>query len=282
MRTISLAMILASSSAYGQPADPKPAFEVATIKPSPPTAVGGMMQVGCTGGPGSPDPGRWACQNLTLSNMITNAYTLKGYELSAPSWLRDEKFDITAKIPEGATKEQFLPFQVDFPPREEGDAGLRISGREEVKGSGGPARAEGRRAAAALRSSRPSAVGQGRVPDPARWHEHGDYERARAVGVWEMHSGAARRDFERPTRPGRHRCHGTRGKIQHDAVLVSRDGRPMPPPPPGGGEVPMANTSDGPTIFAAVQEQLGLKLESKKMMIDVLVVDKVEKAPTEN
>jgi uncharacterized protein (TIGR03435 family) len=38
----------------------------------------------------------------------------------------------------------------------------------------------------------------------------------------------------------------------------------------------------GPTIFAALQEQLGLKLESKKGMVDIVVIDHIEKTPTEN
>jgi uncharacterized protein (TIGR03435 family) len=38
----------------------------------------------------------------------------------------------------------------------------------------------------------------------------------------------------------------------------------------------------GPTIFGAIQEQLGLKLTPKKVMVDMLVVDHMEKAPTEN
>src|SRR5207247_8322826 len=53
------------------------------------------------------DPGRWTAQNMSLSNLITRAYDLKRYQYSAPSWLDDERFDITAKVPEGATKEQF-------------------------------------------------------------------------------------------------------------------------------------------------------------------------------
>ena len=54
---------------------------------------------------------------------------------------------------------------------------------------------------------------------------------------------------------------------------ISLTGRDLPPPP---GPAPVAN-SDAPSIFAAVQEQLGLKLEPTKAPIDVLVIDSADK-----
>jgi uncharacterized protein (TIGR03435 family) len=64
---------------------------------------------------------------------------------------------------------------------------------------------------------------------------------------------------------------------------------PPPPPPPGGGGGPepagMAGGPDsdtGPSLPGALQQQLGLKLESKKGMVDIVVIDHLEKVPTEN
>jgi uncharacterized protein (TIGR03435 family) len=62
-----------------------------------------------------------------------------------------------------------------------------------------------------------------------------------------------------------------------------------PPPSPsaagGGTAVPggiQANAAEpAPSLFTAVQEQLGLKLESAKGMVEVLVIDSAQK-PTEN
>ena len=54
-------------------------------------------------------------------------------------------------------------------------------------------------------------------------------------------------------------------------------GRGTPPP---GAPVP-AIDPDSPSIFTALQEQLGLKLESTKGQVDVLVIDHVEQ-PTED
>jgi uncharacterized protein (TIGR03435 family) len=51
--------------------------------------------------------------------------------------------------------------------------------------------------------------------------------------------------------------------------------------PPDGAPADLASNS-APGLITAVQEQLGLKLESKKIPLDVLVIEKAEKVPTEN
>jgi uncharacterized protein (TIGR03435 family) len=50
---------------------------------------------------------------------------------------------------------------------------------------------------------------------------------------------------------------------------------------PGGGPAPAAAAEPVPSLFTALQEQLGLKLESTKGPVEVLVIDSVQK-PTEN
>jgi hypothetical protein len=54
------------------------------------------------------------------------------------------------------------------------------------------------------------------------------------------------------------------------------------PPPTMSWVADNSPDAPAPNIFQAVQEQLGLKLESKKVTGDVLVVDHIEKSPTEN
>jgi len=68
------------------------------------------------------------------------------------------------------------------------------------------------------------------------------------------------------------------------ASIMSKDIRDDPGSTPAGGDPANRITPGGdpPTIFNALQEQLGLKLEAKKGLVDLLVIDHVEKTPAGN
>lgn len=54
---------------------------------------------------------------------------------------------------------------------------------------------------------------------------------------------------------------------------------------PGGALTPPSvddGSEDSPPLFQALEEQLGLKLVEKKLLLDVVVIDRVDKVPTEN
>ena len=79
-----------------QPAAAKLEFEVASIKPAT-----------LPGGPGRGDPGRVTYTFSTMLDLLVDAYSVKRNQISGgPNWLDSDRFDIVAKIPAGATKEQ--------------------------------------------------------------------------------------------------------------------------------------------------------------------------------
>jgi uncharacterized protein (TIGR03435 family) len=54
------------------------------------------------------------------------------------------------------------------------------------------------------------------------------------------------------------------------------EGIPMGPPPPGAPPLPPIDPN-GPTLFAALREQLGLTLDATRAPLDVLVIDIAER-----
>ncbi|MFC5862908.1 TIGR03435 family protein [Acidicapsa dinghuensis] len=71
---------------------------------------------------------------------------------------------------------------------------------------------------------------------------------------------------------------GLTGKYDYKMTWVPEQGMPMMPHGPGEGSEPGGGATTrptGPSLVAALQEQLGLKLESKKELVDVIVVDQI-------
>src|SRR5580692_8104651 len=97
-------LVHAQSAANAKPAEAKLEFEVASIKPSALPAGRGVIRLAPQGGPGSGDPGRVTYTFTTILNLMIDAYSVKRSQISGgPNWLDSERFDIVAKVPEGAT-----------------------------------------------------------------------------------------------------------------------------------------------------------------------------------
>jgi len=82
-----------------------PTFDVATVKPAAPLNpaqfAAGKLHVGM-----KIDAARVDIGFMSLSDLICKAYDVKPYQVSGPDWMKSERFDILAKMPEGSTKEQ--------------------------------------------------------------------------------------------------------------------------------------------------------------------------------
>ena len=103
-----LLLVAVSSAALAQKPDDSLTFEVATVKSAaPPSSAAGkmMMRIGVQGGPGSSDPGQISYWNLNLRTLLTQAYGVRPHQISGPAWLDGDRFDIVAKVPRGATKD---------------------------------------------------------------------------------------------------------------------------------------------------------------------------------
>src|ERR1700749_3858388 len=100
-----LSVFAGSDLALAQTPTHKLEFEVVSIKPSDPPGQNGIT-VGCRGGPGSADPTMIRCTNQDMLNLILHAYTIQHFQLAGVPVTGGQRFEITAKLPEGTTKEQ--------------------------------------------------------------------------------------------------------------------------------------------------------------------------------
>jgi uncharacterized protein (TIGR03435 family) len=309
-------IVSASCAAFGQGAAESPTFEVASVKPAEPQSAG-MIRIRMSGGPGTPDPGQLTYTNVSLKNILMNAYAVKGYQLSGPKWLDSERFDIVAKVPMGTTKEQFrLMLQNLLAER------FKLVLHHETKELPMYALVVGKRGAKLKESVDDDATPSGGAPPPPLppGPDGAGPVRLRvgADGMPQLPPGMGKNGMMMMMTNGRLRAVGNRQpvsaltemlgnqlgypvvdatglKANYDFTLdFAPDGLNgpmgmMPHPPPehdgaAGGGSPMASAPDagGPTLFTALQEQLGLKLEQRKGPVDLLVIDRLEKVPSEN
>jgi uncharacterized protein (TIGR03435 family) len=300
--------VIACGFAFGQAA--KLEYEVASVKPSPPMGNGPMF-MGGRGGPGTQDPGRVTLNNMTVKSLLMQAYDVKQYQVTGPAWIDSERYDIAATVPEGASKEDARVMMQNLLAER-----FKITLHHETKefplyemtvAKGGPkmkvSTGDYNAPPPALTAPPPPPPGGGRGPIPMG-----------KDGMPELPKGG--RGMFIAMMNGRGRLQGNVQKTSDLASMLSNQlgtpvvdktgltgiydftidftpeqGRgmfggglpPPPPPPPGAGApAPPEGQSEFPPLTAAVQEQLGLKLDKTKGPLDMIVVDKGDKVPTDN
>lgn len=242
-----IAILVMTCAALAQ--TPK-AFEVASVKPnkSGARAMGNHF-----------DPERATFTNYTLRNLIGSAYHLQSGQLAGgPVWLGSDTWDIEAKTERPTTTlqkvEMLQPLLADrfhlkvhWETRELAEYSIVIAKggsklREYIKVEGDP-RAIG------------THIGRGLID-------------AHGIDFQEF-VGFLRSELGRPV------INSTGLSVKYDFKL---EWTPDERQPNSGGEAPSPDAI-GPSIFSAIQEQLGLKLEAIKGPIEVLVVDNAAKPP---
>jgi uncharacterized protein (TIGR03435 family) len=100
-------ILLAATAGWSQTTPAKPSFDVASIRPSAPldmqklaadAQAGKMPRFGA-----HVEGSRAEYTYMTLKDLIANAYGVKAYQVTGPDWLASQRFDISAKMPDGST-----------------------------------------------------------------------------------------------------------------------------------------------------------------------------------
>src|SRR5690349_21860117 len=103
MRWIAVLAMACASTAGAQNS-----FEAASVKLSQ------QNSAGCSGGPGTTDPGMWRCGNVSLAALISLAYNLQRYQFQPLDWMFESRYDVVARPGPGTTKVQFRQMQQDL------------------------------------------------------------------------------------------------------------------------------------------------------------------------
>jgi len=235
--------------AYYLQAQP-PAFEVATVKSGGPVE-GDLIYINT----GKILNGVVTLANATLSDCLKFAYSLTtDDQIVGPDWIKQKqvRFEVTAKAAPDTPDDQ-LRLMLQSLLRERFQMTLHSEMREMAHyeltvGKNGPKLKE-------------STVGPGEATGAARL----DGIRSNRM---QMNRLAAL--LSRMTRMPVLDKTGLTGFYQFDLRYANEV-----------SQTPTENPA-GPSVFTAVQQQLGLKLESRKGPVEVLVVDHAEKIPVEN
>jgi uncharacterized protein (TIGR03435 family) len=221
-------------------------FEVATVKPASPKAPGTMLN--------GREAGRFVAENFSLRQLITAAYGIREHELTGgPGWIGSDRFDVVGE-PEKPEDMKVLHLMLEALLADRFHLKIHRDTREMpvyflvvVKGG------------AKLRESAPGSVGTGQSAGTG-WFQASNN---RIEDFAQTPAGMVSRSAIDKT--------GLTG--QYDFRLDYAIDAIAGPDAAYGPEKP--------SLFTALQEQLGLKLEPGRAPVEMFVVDRAEK-PSEN
>jgi uncharacterized protein (TIGR03435 family) len=264
MRTLLLFLLLSNLCLSAQTG---PHFEIVSIRQAPPDD--GRNVVSIQGGPGTKDPTTILLRNVTVLWLLNAAYAIKyPWQLVTPDGLEERRFDITAKVPEGTAK-QAVPAMYEAMLAERFAVSAHHETREHksfnlVVARGGPK----------LRASsqEPEADGDDGFP------------KLNGPGMSTAFStGANGAPVARMTAKAQ--------PISALTVPLSRELQAVVADKTGligtydfkieYTPYVMESASDAPSLVAAVRA-LGLTLTATRTMQDIVVIDHLNKTPTEN
>ena len=235
-------------------------FEVASVRPN-------------DSGPGSSSSrsrnGRYETTNEPLFQLLSWAFQVREYQIIGPDWLKSDRYDIRAKAPDGAAEDQ-IPLMLQSlladkfimkfhrETRELPILALLIarSGPKLNPATESDTVLPNRTVAPGTAPSASGTAGAGGAPS-------GNVTGSRlstmhSVGTLTSFAGNLSRQVDRPVID----MTGLTGK--YDMRLAFKPANAPPEDP-------------GPTIFTALTEQLGLRLEARKGPVEVIVIDSIER-----
>jgi uncharacterized protein (TIGR03435 family) len=273
------AMLVILSGIAGAQNQSPPQFEVASVKPAAPDQRGMFVRTM----PG----GRVNINNMTLKEMIVIAWRIQPFQVSGgPSWMDSARYDISAKS-ETTPKEGEVSLMIQALLKERFQLTMHQETKElpvyalvvKKEGKLGPGLTESKEGSctpfdASKPPPGPPEPGKPRAPGCGGMMMSPRQVTATAAPVSSLAPSLSRM-------LGRTVIDKTGLTGKYDIVLqwtpdesqVIRQGPDAPPSPPSDSSLP--------SIFTALQEQLGLKLESQKGPVEIFIIDRAEK-PSEN
>ncbi len=270
-RTLAALALLVSGFAAGQ-TGAREQFEAVKIRRFAPEPGGTGFPFGVSGGPGTANPSRIVYTNCALKYLLTLAYGVKEYQVSAPAWMDaiPARFTIDATIRPGATQAQvnqmlqnLLAGRFKLAVHRETKA---LAVEELTVAQGGPKL----RPAAAGFKSRPKILEE-------LVAQHGSRRITAAGQTMEQLADQLSSSSSRPVLNKT----GLSGKYDF-ALEYAASSEELETMKRAGFPDAAAKAAQLPDLSAALLQQLGLKLEAKKGSLEILVVDHCEKQPTED